>query len=306
MKGRILAVLRSSPGVVSGETLSSRLGISRVGIWKHVRTLQALGYGIEAGAKGYSLISSPDSVFPWEFGAREAQMHYFAEVTSTMDKARDLAREGCPHLTVVIAERQCKGRGRLQRIWHSADGGLYFTVVLRPDVSPALSPRINLAASLYMAQILDSLHGIPARVKWPNDILVEGRKISGMLAEMEAETDRVAYVNVGIGLNVNNDPPPDVPEAVSLRQLLGHTVERKAILISFLERIETGLTPERLDRVIPQWKKNSVTLNRPVRVVTHRSVVEGTAVDIDDSGALILRQDDGTMQTVFHGDCFHR
>jgi BirA family biotin operon repressor/biotin-[acetyl-CoA-carboxylase] ligase len=304
MKGRILAVLRSKPDVVSGEALSAQLGISRVAIWKHIRKLQGLGYRIEATPKGYTLISSPDSVFPWEFGPRAAQIHYFAEVASTMDIARNLAREGCPHLTVVIAERQHNGRGRLQRTWHSPAGGLYFTVVLRPAVPPGLSPRINLAASLYMAQTLDSLHQVPARVKWPNDILVADRKICGLLAEMEAETDRVAYINVGLGLNVNNEPPPGLPEAVSLKQLLGHTVARKAILAAFLERLEVGLAADTLDRVIPQWKKICVTLNRPVRVVTQRSVVHGTAVDIDDSGALILNKDDGTTQTVFYGDCF--
>lgn len=209
-------------------------------------------------------------------------------------------------MTIVIAGRQVKGRGRLQRTWHSSAGGLYFTVVLRPQIPPAFSPRLNLAASLYLAQTLQYLHGIEARVKWPNDVLVEGHKISGMLAEMDAETDRVVFVNIGIGLNVNNDPATDLPQAVSVKQLLGHAVERKAILEDFLQRLEKGLQTEDLDSALSEWKKISVTLNRPVRVVTHRSVIQGTAVDVDDNGALILQDDNGTIQKIFHGDCFAR
>lgn len=306
MKGRILSILRSTPEIVSGETLKARLGTSRVSIWKHIRKLKELGYRIEATPKGYRLHDSPDALYPWEFGAREPRIHYYDEIPSTMDVARDLARKGCPHLSIVIAERQHKGRGRLQRSWHSSTGGLYFTVVLRPRLAPALSPRINLAASLYMAQTLRQLHGIQAQVKWPNDVLVADRKISGMLAEMEAEVDRVVFVNVGIGLNVNNDPPTDLPQAVSVKQLLGRRVERKAILEDFLQRLESGLQTDDFDTVIAEWKKNSISLNRPVRVVMHHSVVEGTAVDVDDNGALVLESDDGTTQKIFYGDCFPR
>ncbi len=306
MKGRILAFLRATPEIVSGETLRAHLNISRVAVWKHIHKLQELGYRIEATPKGYRLHESPDPLFPWEFGARESQISYYEEIPSTMDVARDMARKGCPSMTIVIAGRQVKGRGRLQRTWHSSTGGLYFTVVLRPRIPPALTPRINLSASVCLAQTLQRLHDIPARVKWPNDILVEGRKIAGMLAEMEAETDRVGFVNVGIGLNVNNDSPTDLPQAVSVKQLLGHAVERKVILEDFLGRLESGLKTEVFDSVLTEWKKLSVTLNRPVRVVTHRSVIEGMAVDVDDNGALIVQSDDGTTQKIFYGDCFTR
>jgi BirA family biotin operon repressor/biotin-[acetyl-CoA-carboxylase] ligase len=163
-----------------------------------------------------------------------------------------------------------------------------------------------LAVSLYLAQTLRDLCAIEAQVKWPNDIMVAGRKISGMLAEMEAEIDRVRFINVGIGLNVNNDPPADLPMAVSVKQLLGHTVERKVILNAFLKRLEKGLETAAFEAVITEWKKISMTLNRAVRVVTHQSVYEGTAIDVDDNGALILQNDDGTTQTIFHGDCFNR
>ena len=306
MKRRILSFLRSSPDIISGEFLKNQLGISRVSIWKHIHKLQELGYQIEATPKGYRLHDTPDAIYPWEFAEYEHQIHYYDEIPSTMDIARDLARKGCPHLSIVIAERQRDGRGRLQRTWHSSAGGLYFTVVLRPQMPPALSPRVNLAASLYLAQTLRSTLGIEAQVKWPNDIMVAGRKISGMLAEMEAEIDRVRFINVGVGLNVNNDPPADLPQAVSVKQVLGHPTERKAILKDFIDRLAKGLDAPAFDTVITEWKKISVSLNRPVRVVTHQSVFEGTAVDVDDNGALVLQNDDGTTQKIFHGDCFNR
>ena len=135
-KGQILHLLRKEGDTVSGEVLSTALGLSRTAVWKQVRKLQELGYAIEASAKGYRLDGSPDAPLPWEFPGREETVHYFTEVSSTMDIARKLARDGCPPFSVVVADRQTKGRGRLQRSWHSEPGGLYFTVVLRPSLPP--------------------------------------------------------------------------------------------------------------------------------------------------------------------------
>ncbi len=148
MKGQILKILGAEKAVVSGETLSSLLGVSRVSIWKHVKKLQEFGYNIEATPKGYRLISSPDVLYSWEFGNRESKIHYFDEVTSTMDIARNLARNDCPDFTIIIAGCQKQGRGRLKRPWLSSEGGLYFTIVLRPQIPPVLSSRINFAASI--------------------------------------------------------------------------------------------------------------------------------------------------------------
>ena len=218
-KAKILALLREESAILSGETLSNKLGLSRTAIWKHIQKLQECGYDINASGKGYQLNAEPDTPYPWEFPDREEDIHYYPEVSSTMDIARKLARGGCPALTVVAADRQTLGRGRLQRHWHSEAGGLYFTVVMRPNVAPMVSLRVNFCASLVMALTLQQLYGIHAAVKWPNDILVSDRKLAGMLSEMEAETDRVAYVNVGIGLNVNNDPSPAAPGAVTLKEI---------------------------------------------------------------------------------------
>lgn len=305
MKGKILNILRDEKDVVSGEILSDRLGISRVSIWKHIKKLQEIGYPIDATSTGYRLISAPDVLYPWEFGDRESNIHYFDAVDSTMDVARELARNNCPHFTVVISGRQTKGRGRLYRTWLSSEGGLYFTMVLRPKIPPALSSRVNFAASMILARTLRKMFEIDAMVKWPNDILIDGRKVSGLLSEMEAETDRVRFINVGVGINVNNDPTVVEPMATSLKKILGRKISRRALLSEFLDGFESRLNRGALENVVSEWKKYAETLNRHVRIVTDREISEGLAVDVDKDGALILKLADGSVKKIIYGDCFH-
>lgn len=306
MKDKILKILREENQVVSGEQLSAELGVSRVSVWKHIRKLQGAGYHILSNSKGYQLVASHDAPFPWEFPDRSPNLHYFPQTSSTMDIARELARNGCPHFTVVASERQVKGRGRLQRAWHSSEGGLYFTVVLRPRIPPALSFKVNFCASLVLTDLLRRLYSVPATVKWPNDILVGNRKICGMLSEMEAESDAVAFVNIGIGLNVNNDPSAEEPRAVSLKTLLGRQVYRKDILKQFLDEFEHRINTRLHEDVIQEWKTLTSTLNQPVRIVTIRDVSEGLAVDIDETGALVLQLADGSLKKIIYGDCFYQ
>ncbi len=207
-------------------------------------------------------------------------------------------------MTVVVAGRQKEGRGRLKRTWLSAEGGLYFTMVLRPEIPIALAPRLNFLASLVLAQTLQRLFHIDAGVKWPNDILVKGKKLAGMLSEMEAESDLVTFVNIGIGLNVNNDPTDKEPGATSLKKLRGEKLPRKELLARFLDAFEKRLDPISLDKVISEWKRYTVTLNQPVRIVTRRETTAGVAVDLDDNGALILKLPDGSLKKIVSGDCF--
>ena len=304
MKGRILQILKTDGAIVSGETISRALGISRVSVWKHIRKLQQLGYDIEPAAKGYRLVASPDIPYPWEFPDLDAQIHYFEEIDSTMQAAKKMAAGGCPHMTVVVAGRQKKGRGRLKRVWLSARGGLYFTMVLRPDIPVALSPRISFLASLVLADTLHRRYAIDARVKWPNDILVNGKKLCGMLAEMEAEADMVTFVNIGIGINVNHLPRPKEQPATSLKRLLKKDVSRTALLADFLKSFNDRFSGEALVNVIAEWKRYTMTLNQPVRIVTTRETTEGIAEDVDETGALLLRLADGSQKKIICGDCF--
>ena len=306
MKSRILKILKNSEGIVSGQALSAQLGISRVSVWKHIQKLQELGYAIPSSAKGYRFENSPDVPYPWEFPDRESRIIYHEELASTMDAAKDLARKGCPDFTTVIAGRQVSGRGRLKREWLSEKGGLYFTMVLRPDLPPVLSFRVSFLASLTLSRILTEMFGVDVRVKWPNDLLVDERKICGMLSELEAEADRVAFINVGIGVNVNNDPSAVEPAATSLKAILGRKVSKKDILARYLDAFEQRMQTAAFDQVIEEWKAVTVTLNREVRVVTTREVFTGKAVDVDDNGALVLKSADGSLQKILYGDCFHQ
>lgn len=304
MKAEILNILRTQGTVVSGEQLSQTLGISRVSIWKHIQKLRAYGYRIEATAKGYCLAEAPDALFPWEFHGRSDRIAYYPAIGSTMEVAKTMARDGCVPMTVVVAEKQTSGRGRLQRKWFSDPGGLYFTMVLRPSVPVLESFKISFLASVTMAGLLQRMFDIDARVKWPNDILVDGAKLCGMLAEMEAETDRVIFLNIGMGINVNNDPRPMEPTAVSLKALLGRDISRREVLAAYLDAFEERLAQIDLDHVVGEWKKHTMTIGKAVRVVASNSEICGVAEDVDDSGALLVRQDDGTINRVIYGDCF--
>lgn len=305
MKAKIIAHMNQAAGPVSGERLSKVLGVSRVAIWKHMRQLQTVGYAIETTPKGYRLVKEPDAPFPWMFGPRESQMHYHQELPSTMDSAMELARKGCPAFTVVVAERQTKGRGRLQRQWQSTQGGLYFTMVLRPRIPLAEAPLINLAAAVDLAATITHLYEIPVQLKWPNDLLVEGRKLAGILSQMAAEPDRIDFINLGIGVNVHNDTRRVKPPAVSVAALTDRTVSRARILEGFWDRLEQRLTGGSLSGVVDQWKGRAVTLGKTVTVQTLNDQVSGLAVDVDPDGALVLETADGRRVTVLYGDCFH-
>lgn len=305
MKSRLLQLLRQNREPVSSEDLGGKLEIDNTSLTEQISELQDAGYEIIQSKNGYRLLKDYDLPFPWEFPERESKIHFFREVSSTMDIARDLARKGCPDFTVVIAELQSKGRGRLQRVWQSEQGGLYFTIVLRPDMTPSESFRINFAASLVLATVLQERFHIDAKVKWPNDILVDGMKISGMLSEMEADAGKLSFINLGIGINVNNDPGEYEQRATSIKKCIGKTVSRKNLLSCFLDELEKRTSKNSLNNIISQWKKRSATLGKHVRVVTVQDTLEGLAVDIDENGTLILKQADGTLKPVLYGDCFH-
>jgi BirA family biotin operon repressor/biotin-[acetyl-CoA-carboxylase] ligase len=305
MKKRILAMLQESSRPLSGPELSRELEVSRVAVWKHIDQLRHSGHEIESTARGYRLVTVPDTPFPWRFGPRSALIHYHPELDSTMNRATELARGGCPSCTVVVADRQLQGRGRMQRQWESGAGGLYFSIVLRPALPPRECPVINLAVALDLVATLARCCTIAARVKWPNDLLVDGRKIAGILSQMEIEGDQVAFVNVGIGLNLNNQPEIADKPAVSALQLTGERVNRAEVLADFLDRFEARMASFSRAEVLRQWREQTITLGRRVAIATLRDSCEGLAVDIDDEGGLILEMADGARHTVFYGDCFH-
>jgi BirA family biotin operon repressor/biotin-[acetyl-CoA-carboxylase] ligase len=306
MKGRILKLLKEQSKVVSGELIGFQLGISRVSVFKHIERLRNFGYEITSSPFGYRLIHEPDILLPWAFPGKEGRIYYFPELPSTMDAARDLARNGCPHLTVVIAGTQTRGRGRLKRTWHSPEGGLYFTLVLRPNIPLMQSFLINFTASLVLAETLSTEFEIEARLKWPNDILIKGKKVAGILSEVQGEAESLAYINIGLGINVNNDISPVKDTAISISSLMGKIVPRQKLLSSYLDSLEKRLDHGRLETALDEWKALSATLNKPVRVETLQETLKGFAEDIDEDGSLILRLKNGSTRKVLYGDCFHR
>jgi BirA family biotin operon repressor/biotin-[acetyl-CoA-carboxylase] ligase len=222
-----------------------------------------------------------------------------------MDAARQLAKKGAPEGTIVIGETQTLGRGRLTREWLSQQGGIYFTFVLRPRISPAYAPRINLMAAVAVAAAIGRLFGLKAELKWPNDVLISDKKVSGILAEIDAEIDAVNFVNVGIGVNANNSVAGFETTATSLKEVLGREISRKEFLSALITEIERRRPLLIKADLLREWKELSATLNREVRVVSLGEEITGRAVDIDATGALILKSADGSLRTVLAGDCIH-
>jgi BirA family biotin operon repressor/biotin-[acetyl-CoA-carboxylase] ligase len=300
---------------VSGEAISDKLGLSRAAVWKHVNALRAQGYRIEAApARGYRLVEIPDRLGELELRPLlnthdlGQALHWYEEVGSTNDVAKELAEEGALHGEVVVAERQTAGRGRRGRSWSSpARRNLYLSVILRPELPPARAPEVTLLASVAVCQAVRQA-GVAAAIKWPNDVLVSGRKLAGVLTEMAAEVERVQWLVVGIGVNVNADRD-DFPEelcdlATSLRLERGQPVPRVLFAAALLTALEEWLdrhADEGFAPVRAAWREMSDTLGREVRVRSGGVDVVGVAEDVDESGALLVRTAEG-LERVVSGD----
>ncbi|MBW1650824.1 MAG: biotin--[acetyl-CoA-carboxylase] ligase [Deltaproteobacteria bacterium] len=232
-------------------------------------------------------------------------IHNFDEIDSTMNYAKQLAENGCENFTVVTAKIQKNGRGRLERKWFSEQGGLYFTVVLKPKIAMDKAFVYNFAASLAIAATLKQLFKIDAKLKWPNDVHISGKKICGILSEIKIDKDKIDYFNIGIGLNVNNQNFSSEINSVSVKQLTEKRESAIKILKTFLINFEKKTDPKRFDKIISEWKQNNITIGGFVKVKTVNKTIEGAAIDIDRSGALVIVTDNFTVKKVICGDCFH-
>ena len=314
MLARILRSLRSHEGYVSGEDISRTLRISRAAIWKHMDQLRALGYEIEAFPhRGYRFIAAPDLLLPTEvqpgLGTRKfgCEVRHFDTIGSTMDEAFQLALAGAAEGTVVVAEAQTKGRGRLGRHWTSPRSrGIYFSLILRPRIPPSLTPMLTLAAAVALSEaVAKVVPAVDPRIKWPNDILVSGKKLCGILTELRAEIDRVEYVIVGVGINVNNLATQLLPEATSLRVEAGHVVPRVVLFQEVLRHFEVryaAFLKGGAGAVLPEWKKRSATLGVRVRFMERGEQHIGIAEDLAEDGGLIVRLPDGKCVKRIAGD----
>jgi BirA family biotin operon repressor/biotin-[acetyl-CoA-carboxylase] ligase len=306
-KEKILKILYLAKGkTISGVSLSDALSISRVAVWKHIKTLKESGYGVESRPKGYVLLNPDDLLMPFCFKKEfQNKIFHFQELETTMDKAKSLAKNDAPHLSVVIAENQTTGRGRLNRKWISSKGGLWFTLILKPGTPPPLSYIYNFTASLSLSTSLRQLFDVNVSVKWPNDLLLNGKKLVGLLSEMETRGDMVEFINIGIGINVNNQPQKHEPKAISLKDVLNKTVSRRLILETFLEDFKNRIQVIDCQKIIELWKEQTSTIGSRVRIETISDVFEGLAVDVDDNGALMVKDNTGKTKKIIYGDCFH-
>ncbi|OAQ54747.1 hypothetical protein HTG_04065 [Natrinema mahii] len=302
------AVLEAlADGPVSGPELAESLDVSRAAVWKHIEALREAGFEIESGPNGYDLGEIGAYNAPAvEFGLEAPfALEYHDSVGSTNDRARELAGEGATDV-VVLADEQTGGRGRLEREWTAPPGGVWLSVVVRPDIAPAQAPLYTLAISVATARAAREA-GVDARIKWPNDVVVpvgddgDYRKLSGILTEMEGETDRVEWVIVGPGINANIDADALPEGATSIRAEAGDVDRRR-----FVQRLLESFDDHRndLEGVVPAWRELALTLGQRVRVDRPAGEIVGEAVDVTESGALVVETDDGQV-TVSAGDCEH-
>jgi len=315
----ILTALRAAgPGTISGAELSNRLGVSRAAIWARIEELRGLGYDIEASPHlGYRLLSAPDALHADDLISRLGKtrvigrdIRVFQETTSTNDVVEKLAADGVKEGVAVFAESQREGRGRLGRKWLSPpQRGLWFSVLLRPDLRPQEATRLMVASATALARAIQVSTGLEPAIKWPNDILVRGRKVAGILTELNAELDHVKYVIVGIGVNVNVNPgefPPDLrKQATSLKAEAGMSISRPGLAASVLRELDNDyarICDNDFATVADEWAAQCSTLGHTVVIRVGDRQIRGRAETLGDDGALLLRTEHGHLERITGGD----
>ncbi|MFH1782760.1 MAG: biotin--[acetyl-CoA-carboxylase] ligase [Candidatus Omnitrophota bacterium] len=298
---------------VSGEDLSDTLGISRQALWKHIEKLREEGYEIVASPHlGYRLESMPDILselelsFDLKTNIIGKKIYSYKEIDSTNDAAYRLALSGEKEGSIVISESQTKGRGRLGRNWVSPkDKGAYFSVILRPDIMPRETSFITLFSSLAICKTIREKIGLSAVIKWPNDVLINNNKICGILTEMNGETDKINFVIIGIGININTKKELLPEGASSLMEEKGSFIPRVDLVKEIFRNIDRyykHFIDEKRGLILREYKTLSAILDKRIKVSYHNRLIQGHAIDIDNEGALIIRMDSGLNERVLAGD----
>ena len=315
---KILSALRANPDGVSGAQLAEQLGISRAAIWARMDELRKLAYDIEASPHfGYRLISVPDALHADDLLARLGatkvvgrDIRVFEETTSTNDVIEKLARDGVKEGVVVFAESQTKGRGRLGRKWTSPPHkGLWFSVLLRPELSPQETTQLTVASATALRRAIKKVTGVTTEIKWPNDLLIGGKKVVGILTEMSAEVDRVRHVILGIGVDVNQDAaefPAELHKlATSLKIAAGEEICRAELATEILRELDfdyTRICGGKFSAVADEWETGCATIGKNVSVQMGARLIRGCAESLDDDGALRVRTEHGHLERIIGGD----
>jgi BirA family transcriptional regulator, biotin operon repressor / biotin---[acetyl-CoA-carboxylase] ligase len=318
-KRQLLIYLKEGKGTwVSGELLAHKMAVSRSAVWKHIGSLKNDGYVIESSRrKGYLLRETSDLLLVDEireglnttvFG--KGEIIYFRETDSTNVRAKFLAGEGAPEGTVVVAEKQTQGKGRKGRTWFSPEGeGIYTSIILRPPIAPNEAPKLTLMASVAVAEALLSLTSLKINIKWPNDIMINGKKVAGILTEISTDMDRIDYVVIGVGVNVNTSRKglhPDIRQtATSVFMETGKVFPRIALLRAYLEWLEIyyeAFKAKGFDPILNRWKHFADIIGQRISVDLMDSMRVGTVLDVDKDGFLILQDRKGTIERIISGD----
>ncbi len=318
-KQELLRWLKAHTGQwVSGERISRQLGISRTAIWKHIKTLKQEGHEIDSAPKrGYCLTRSADRMDAEEIRASlqtrimgRSDIAVFEATDSTNQQAKTLATNGAAEGTLVVADTQTHGRGRRRRTWFSPPGhNIYASIILRPPMAPAQAPQITLMTAVAAARTLIETAGLAATIKWPNDILVHGKKIAGILTEISTEMDQVDYVVVGMGINVHTtreQMPRDIAAtATSVDLETDQRLSRTELLCALLQHFETcyrQLLREGFVPIMDQWRQLTDIIGSRVYVDVLQSRYTGVVQEVDDDGVLVLKDDQGRIRRIFSGD----
>lgn len=314
----LLDIFQENPGqFLSGEEISKRLSISRTAVWKQINKLRNAGYEFEAVSRlGYRLTEKPEPLDPKLLSASVAgrnfgqRMEIMESTTSTQENARQLAEADAPEGTVVIAEEQTGGRGRMGKKFYSPFGkGIWMSIVLRPAQPLHLTQQLTLLTGVAVRRAILKTTGVETGIKWPNDLLIGDKKVCGILLESATEDDRVRYCIAGIGISVNlkeEDYPDDLKSiASSLRIASGVNVNRNELIGSILNEMETLYqlyNEQGFDPIASLWEAASITMNREVSVHSQHGILTGIAVGLHPSGALLVKNEDGELIPVFSGD----
>lgn len=321
---KIITLLKShQPEFVSGEKLSKTLSLSRAAVWKNIKKLQSLGYKIESKPKtGYRLHTSTSLLLPWEIsdGLQTdiigRKIYYFDKIDSTQNFALELAQKPHENGSVVIAERQTQGRGRLNRKWVSPKGGIWMSILLRPNFESSYTSLFPMITSLALAVSIEKTLKIKTELKWPNDLTIKGEKIAGILIDASIESNKIDYIIIGVGINFKIKPET-VTKSIKANQrnygittLIkkdqnGNPVELVQQFLLELEQSYNSVVSDSIGKIRKEWSKRSSTIGKNITATTSTGILKGKAIGIDKTGALLL-SNRGRVQRLLAGDITYK
>ena len=315
MKAAILKILRETGDYVSGQEICEKLGVSRTAVWKVIRQLQEEGYQVDAArSRGYRIIDGPDvmtaeeveSLLDTEWAGKPVV--YYPETDSTNIRIRHLGDEGAPHGTLAVADRQTAGRGRRGRTWESPGGScIYMSILLRPDLAPEKAPMLTLVMACGVAEGIMDCADVKVQIKWPNDIIVSGKKLAGILTEMSTQVDYINHVTVGVGINVNvQNFPEEIQTATSLLSETGTQTKRAPVIAAVMKHFEENykifMQTEDMSGLMKKYSSLLVNQDREVLILEKDAEYKAYAEGINQKGELVVRREDGTVENICAGE----